>query len=152
MALIDVVSRCVVGWSLVGLDQGGAPKSISSDQGCQFMSHEWAYALSLLQIRISMDGKGQWLDNIPIERFWRTLKVEEVYLNTYKTVLEAREAIGRYIDGYNHKRRHSGSDNHRPIEVMMGLKHPTYWSFKQSIKIKQQQDNITQSLSSSLAA
>jgi putative transposase len=165
-ALIDVVSRYVVGWSLntcldtsgcldaleMAYQKGFIPKIINSDQGCQFTSQEWAYALSLLQIRISMDGKGRCLDNIPIERFWRTLKVEEVYLNTYETVQEAREAIGRYIHWYNHERRHSGIDNHRPIEVMMGLKHPAYWSFKQTTQVEQQQDKITQSLSSSLAA
>jgi len=165
-ALIDVVSRYVMGWSLnTCLDTSGCLDAlemayqkgvtltiINSDQGCQFTSQDWAYALSLLQIRISMDGKGRCLDNIPIERFWRTLKVEEVYLNTYETVLEAREAIHRYIEWYNHERRHSGIDNHRPIEVMMGLKHPSYWSFKPTTEIKQQQDNITQSLSSSLAA
>jgi putative transposase len=165
-ALIDVVSRYVVGWSLntcldtsgcldaleMAHQKGVTPTIINSDQGCQFTSQDWAYALSLLQIRISMDGKGRCLDNIPIERFWRTLKVEEVYLNTYETVAEAREAIGRYIEWYNHERRHSGIDNHRPIEVMMGLKHPSYWSFKSTSEIKQQQDITTQTLSSSLAA
>ena len=165
-ALIDVVSRYVMGWSLytcldtsgcldaleMASQKGVTPKIINSDQGCQFTSQDWAYALSLLQIRISMDGKGRCLDTIPIERFWRTLKVEEVYLNTYETVLEAREAIGRYIEWYNHKRRHSGIDNYRPIEVMMGLKQPSYWSFKSTSEIKQQQDITTQTLSSSLAA
>lgn len=165
-ALIDVVSRYVVGWSLhTCLDTSGCldaldmahqtgvtPRIINSDQGCQFTSQDWAYAMSLLGIRISMDGKGRCLDNIPIERFWRTLKVEEVYLNTYETVQEAREAIGQYIEWYNHERRHSGIDNHRPIEVMLGLKHPTYWSFKQTTDIKQKQVKTTQTLSSSLAA
>ena len=165
-ALIDVVSRYVVGWSLntcldtsrcldaleMAYQKGITPKIINSDQGCQFTSQEWAYALSLLQIHISMDGKGRCLDNIPIERFWRTLKVEEVYLNTYETVVEAREAIRRYIEWYNHERRHSGIDNHRPIEVMMGLKQPTYWSYKQTTEIKQQQDITRRNFSSSLAA
>lgn len=165
-ALIDVVSRYVVGWSLntcldtsgcldaldMALQTGIAPKIINSDQGCQFTSQEWAYSLSLLQIRISMNGKGRCLDNIPIERFWRTLKVEEVYLNTYDTVHEAREAIDRYIEWYNHERRHSGIDNHRPVEVMMGFKHPSYGSFKQTTQFEQHKDKTTQSLSSSLAA
>lgn len=165
-ALIDVVSRYVVGWSLsTCLDTSGCldalemshqtgvtPQIINSDQGCQFTSQDWAYAMSLLGIRISMDGKGRCLDNIPIERFWRTLKGEEVYLKTYETVLEARDAIGRYIEWYNHERRHSGIDNHRPVEVMMGLKHPTYWPFKESTKFKQQLELTTKTLSSSLAA
>jgi putative transposase len=63
-----------------------------------------------------MDGKGRCLDNIPIERFWRTLKVKEVYLNTYETVQDAREAISHYIEWYNHERRHSGIANHRPVK------------------------------------
>jgi putative transposase len=165
-ALIDVVSRYVVGWSLstcldtsgcldaldMAYQKGFAPKIINSDQGCQFTSQEWAYSLSLLQIRISMNGKGRCLDNIPIERFWRTLKVEEVYLNTYETVAEAREAIGRYIEWYNHNRHHKGIDNHRPVEVLMGLKQPSYWSFKESTDFKQHKDITTQTLSSSLAA
>ncbi len=165
-ALIDVVSRYVVGWSLstcldtlgcldaldMAYQKGLKPKMINSDQGCQFTSQEWAYSLSLLQIRISMNGKGRCLDNIPIERFWRTLKVEEVYLNTYETVAEARSAIGQYIEWYNHERRHRGIDNHRPFEVLMGLKHPSYWSFKKSTKLKQHKDKSTQNLSSSLAA
>lgn len=165
-ALIDVVSRYVMGWSLntcldtsgcldaleMALQKGFNPKIINSDQGSQFTSQDWAYAMSLLQIRISMDGKGRCLDNIPIERFWRTLKVEEVYLNTYETVQEARDAIGQYIEWYNHERRHSGIDNHRPVDVMLGLKHPSYWSFKQTTEIKQKLDKTTQTLSSSLAA
>ena len=62
-----------------------------------------------------------------------------MYLNTYETVQEARDAIGQYIEWYNHERRHSGIDNHRPIEVMLGLKHPSYWPFKQTTEIKQKQ-------------
>lgn len=165
-ALIDVVSRYVVGWSVntcldtwgcldaleMAHQRGWKPKMINSDQGCQFTSQEWAYALSLLQIQISMDGKGRCLDNIPIERFWRTLKVEEVYLKTYETVAEARTAIRQYIDWYNHERRHSGIDNHRPFEVMSGLRHPSYWSFKATTQIKLQEKNSTQHLSSYFAA
>jgi putative transposase len=165
-ALIDVVSRYVVGWSVntcldtsgcldaleMAYQKGFAPKIINSDQGCQFTSQEWAYSLSLLQIRISMNGKGRCLFNIPIKRFWRTLKVEEVYLNTYETVAESRAAISNYIDWYNHKRRHSGIDNHRPVEVVMGLKYPSYWPFKESTEFKQQQDITPKTLSSSLAA
>jgi putative transposase len=165
-ALIDVVSRYVVGWSLhtcldtsgcldaleMAYQRGVTPKIINSDQGCQFTSQDWAYAMSLLGIRISMDGKGRCLDNIPIERFWRTLKVEEVYLNTYETVQEARAAIGQYIEWYNHKRRHSGIDNHRPIEVILGLTHPSCWPFKQTPEIEQPLELTTHKLSSSLAA
>ena len=142
VALIDVVSRCVMGFHVstfldtesclkaleMAINRGYKPKIINSDQGCQFTSQEWAYALSLLQIQLSMDGKGRCLDNIPIERFWRTIKYEEVYLKTYETVAEAKQAISAYIDWYNHKRYHSGLNNHKPYEVMIGLKAATHWS------------------------
>jgi len=75
-----------------------------------------------------------------------------VYLNTYETVQEARESISQYIEWYNHERRHSGIANHRPVEVMLGLKHPSYWPFKQTTETPQQQDKTAQTLSSSLAA
>jgi len=144
-ALIDVVSRYVMGWHVsTSLDtesclqalemayvKGYKPKIINSDQGCQFTSQEWLYQLSLLGVKISMDGKGRALDNIPIERFWRTVKYEEVYLNTYETVKEAKASLSTYIHWYNHKRRHSGINNYRPYEVMCGAKQATNWSFKQ---------------------
>ena len=109
-ALLDAVSRCVMGWSLstsldtesclnalaMALKNGYVPRIINSDQGCQFTSFDWTYSLALLGIKISMDGKGRCLDNIPIERFWRTLKYEEVYLKTYDSVSDARELLGTY--------------------------------------------------------
>lgn len=151
-ALIDVVSRCIMGWHVspyldtescldaleMAIKTGHKPKIINSDQGCQFTSQEWVYSLSLLKIDISMDGKGRCLDNIPIERFWRTLKYEEVYLKTYESVLEAKEGLRQYINWYNHERRHSGIGKKRPYEVMSGIEH----------KIKQ--ENIRQMASRSL--
>jgi putative transposase len=138
-ALIDVVSRCVVGFNIspsldtesclmaleMAIKKGYKPKIINSDQGCQFTSQEWLYNLTLLGIKISMDGKGRCLDNIPIERFWRTVKYEEVYLKTYETVGEAKQCLATYIEWYNHKRRHSGLNNHKPYEVMTGVKMAT---------------------------
>jgi len=135
-ALIDAVSRCVMGWSLsisldtescldalaMALKSGYVPRIINSDQGCQFTSHDWTYSLSLLGIKISMDGKGRCLDNIPIERFWRTLKYEEVYLKTYDSVSDARQSLATYINWYNHERRHSSLGKNRPHEVMIGEK------------------------------
>lgn len=145
-ALIDVVSRCVIGWCLspfldtesclnaleMGLNRGYRPRIMNSDQGCQFTSQEWLYAMSLLRIRVSMDGKGRCLDNVPIERFWRTLKYEEVYLRSYENVQEARENIARYIDWYNCIRRHSGLDKNRPYEVMVGEKKASQWPFSKA--------------------
>ena len=135
-AMIDAVSRCIMGWSLstsldtencldalaMALKSGYVPRIINSDQGCQFTSHDWTYSLSLLGIKMSMDGKGRCLDNIPIERFWRTLKYEEVYLKTYDSVTEARQSLATYIHWYNHERRHSSLGKNRPHEVMIGEK------------------------------
>lgn len=142
-ALIDVVSRCVMGHYVstcldtesclmaleMAIKSGYQPSIINSDQGCQFTSQEWLYNLTLLGVEISMDGKGRCLDNIAIERFWRTLKYEEVYLKTYDSVKEAKAALGDYIDWYNHKRRHSGINYHRPVEVMIGKEKASKWAF-----------------------
>jgi putative transposase len=78
-----------------------APQIVNTGQGSQFTSAEFVGLLKEHQIRISMDGKGCWRDNVVIERFWRTLKYEEVYLRAYETVSEARESIKRYLDFYN---------------------------------------------------
>lgn len=143
-ALIDVVSRYVMGWSLspfldtencldaleMALKTGYKPKIINTDQGCQYTSQEWKYALSLCGITLSMDGKGRCLDNIPIERFWRTIKYEEVYLKTYESVCEARVSISTYIDWYNTRRRHSALNKARPIDVMTGQITAVMWPFQ----------------------
>lgn len=189
-ALIDVVSRCVMGWNIspfldtqncldaleMALKVGFKPFIINSDQGCQFTSQEWLYSLSLLEIRVSMDGKGRCLDNIPIERFWRTVKYEEVYLRTYETILEARQSLGKYIEWYNRERRHSGLGYQRPYDVMVGKAQATQWPFQKveqdgsghldstnllphipkgytsSKKIKQQKEKTMINLSSKIAA
>lgn len=142
-ALIDVVSRYVVGFSVstsldtesclqaleMAVEQGYKPKIINSDQGSQFTAQEWVYQLSLLGVKISMDGKGRALDNISIERFWRTVKYEEVYLKAYETVEEAKINLAAYIHWYNHKRRHSGIENYRPYEVLTNEEISRKWLF-----------------------
>lgn len=154
-ALIDVVSRHVMGWHVstsldtesclraleMAIATGYRPKIINSDQGCQFTSSEWIYQLTLLGVKISMDGKGRALDNIPIERFWRTIKYEEVYLNTYESVKEAKESLNAYINWYNHKRRHSGINDHRPYEVMTGKREATQWAFMQVPKVSESKES-----------
>lgn len=148
-AFIDGVSRHVMGWHVstsldtesclraleMAMGTGHKPKIINSDQGCQFTSQEWIYQLTLLGVKISMDGQGRALDNIPIERFWRTVKYEEVYLKTYESVREARESLGVYIDWYNKQRRHSGINHHRPYEVMTGQCEAAHWAFRQAPKL-----------------
>lgn len=130
VALIDIHSRYVVGWSLSNtldtvscldaLDQALAttkPAIINSDQGCQFTSEAWIERLKMLGIGISMTGKGRCLDNIYIERFWRSLKQEEIYLNDYQDVRELSKAINTYIEFYNHKRWHQSLGYKTPAEV-----------------------------------
>jgi hypothetical protein len=104
----------------MAVPSGHKPKMINSDQGCQFTAREWVYSLALLDAQISMDGKGRWADNISIERFWRTLKYEEVYLKSYDSVRDAKENLAEYINWYNNERRHSGIGKKRSIDVLMG--------------------------------
>ena len=158
-ALIDVVSRFVVGYHLSpSLDtdsclraleraifQGYRPVILNTDQGCQFTSQEWLYNMALLGIRVSMDGKGRCLDNIPIERFWRTVKYEEVYLKTYESVQEARESLEKYISWYNNDRRHSGLNYSRPYEVLMGFQEAETWPFKQGGKTMDNSNELAHS-------
>jgi len=107
---------------LAALKTGYKPKIINSDQGCQFTSTAWTQRLLEADMKISMDGKGSWLDNIFIERFWRTLKYEEVYLKTYESVAQARLDIGQYIHWYNTRRRHQGLGYITPQQAMEGTK------------------------------
>lgn len=131
VALIDVVSRKVMGFDVspfletrsalnafeVALKTGHKPRIINSDQGCQFTSQAWVWTLVAHKIEISMDGKGRCLDNIPIERFWRTIKYEEVYLKTYDSVNEARQELSAYIDWYNTQRPHQSLGYQTPEQV-----------------------------------
>jgi putative transposase len=122
-AIIDWYSRMIVASSLD--DTLGArivtdaikkafeiakPEILNSDQGSQFTSDEYIRLVESNRVKISMDGKGRWADNIPIERWFRTLKYEEVYLKDYENIKEARREIGKFIKDYNFKRIHSAID------------------------------------------
>ena len=133
-ALIDVYSRYVVGWSLSNsLETSsciealrkalgkGQPEIINSDQGCQFTSEAWIGYLKESAIQISMTGKGRCLDNVYIERFWRSVKREEFYLNDYRDVVELKSAIQSYIEFYNNKRWHQSLNYKTPADVYSGL-------------------------------
>jgi len=85
----------------------GTPEIFNTDQGSQFTSSAFIGLLRQHSIAISMDGKGCWRDNVFVERLWRSIKYEEVYLHAYASVSQAREGIGRYIDFYNTRRPHS---------------------------------------------
>ncbi len=130
VALIDVYSRYIVGWALSNtletdfcidaLKSGmefGMPEIVNSDQGSQFTSDDWIDFLREWDIKISMTGKGRCTDNIYIERFWRSFKREEFYLNDYESVKELKKAIGAYIEFYNKRRWHQSLGYKTPAAV-----------------------------------
>src|SRR5882724_1385039 len=95
----------------------GTPEIFNTDQGSQFTSTVFTDVLKEHGIRISMDGKGAWRDNVFVERLWRTIKYDEVYLRAYATVSEARASLARFIDFYNQRRPHSSLDRQTPDEA-----------------------------------
>ena len=95
----------------VSVRRHGAPEIINSDQGCQYTSKEWHEVCEGHGIKISMDCKVRCLDNIWIERFWRTIKREYVYLNPEDNVIDLRKGVARYIDYYNNRCYHQGIDH-----------------------------------------
>ena len=132
VAIMDWHSRRVLAWRLSNtLDTrfclealneavkrtGRVPRIFNTDQGCQFTSKEWTDRLVELDISISMDGKGAWRDNVIIERFWKTIKYEEVYLKAYTNAVDAQEQIGTFIHRYNSWRPHSAHGDRVPDEV-----------------------------------
>ena len=131
VAVIDWASRAVLAWRLSNtMDSGfcvealeealaryGTPRIFNTDQGAQFTSAAFTGKLLTAGIAISMDGRGRFLDNIFIERLWRSIKYEEVHLKAYADGREARAGIGQWIDFYNHKRPHQAMSNQRPMNV-----------------------------------
>jgi len=130
-AIIDVYSRYVVGWgisnsleanaTLLVLKQAikdhGKPEIINSDQGSQFTCENWVNYLKDEDIRISMDGKGRWLDNIFIERFWRSLKYDYVYLHPANDGIELYQGIKKHINYYNYELHHQGIGRRIPADL-----------------------------------
>jgi len=130
VAIIDLYSRFVVGWSLSNTMQSewckvtlqeaieahGAPDILNTDQGSQFTSEVFTSFVTSEEfgIRLSMDGKGRAIDNVFIERLWRSLKYEYVYLNPAEDGLECFKGLKRYFEFYNHERRHSSIDDEIP--------------------------------------
>ena len=98
-----------------------APEIFNSDQGSQFTSIAFLESLEQRNVQISMDGRGRAMDNVFSERLWRSVKYEEVYLNDYATVSEARQGIGNYIDFYNQERPHQSLSYKTPAEVYFGI-------------------------------
>lgn len=132
VAMMDLFSRFVLAWELSNsLDTDfcidaiekafmyGEPEIFNSDQGCQFTSIEFTSRLKPRHIRISMDGRRRVYDNIWVERLWRSLKYEEVYLNDYESCCEAMESIDRYFRIYNWERPHQSLNYETPASVYM---------------------------------
>ena len=99
------------------LAKHGRPEIFNSDQGSQFTSEAFTAKLTENKIAISMDGKGAWRDNVFVERIWKSVKYEEVYLRAYDSVADARASLGRYLDFYNSHRPHSSLDRKTPDEA-----------------------------------
>ena len=133
MAIIDLYSRCVVYWSLSNtmdatwcaqtlkeaIELHGKPEIINTDQGSQFTSEDFTKVVLSNEIRLSMDGKGRATDNAFIERLWRSVKYEHVYIYAYETANELYEGLAGYMKYYNEKRRHSSIDNNYPQKVYL---------------------------------
>jgi putative transposase len=134
VAVIDWFSRYVLGWAvaaslevqfcLTALDRAlaaernsGPPQIFNTDQGAQFTSGEFTSRLLARDIKISMDGRGRALDNIFVERLWRSVKQEEVYIHDYQTLEEASSSLGRYFAFYNHQRLHQALAYQTPAAV-----------------------------------
>jgi putative transposase len=130
IAVMDWHSRYVLSWELSNsLDRWfcvdalnaalamGKPEIFNTDQGCQFTSHEFTQILQSKDIQISMDGKGRWMDNVMIERLWRSLKYEDIYLKHYQRVDELHDGLVRYFDTYNNQRHHQSLEYKTPAQI-----------------------------------
>lgn len=131
VAIMDWHSRRVLSWRLSNtldtrfcvaalneaLVKYGTPEIFNTDQGSQFTSEEFTGVLQDHNIQISMDGKGRWMDNVFIERLWRSLKYEEVYLTAYDDIPHARQRIRHWVDFYNRRRKHQSLDRQTPDTV-----------------------------------
>jgi putative transposase len=130
-AVLDWASRRVLAWRLSNtlttdfcieavqeaLASYGTPDIFNTDQGCQFTSQEFTGLLKDHGIQISMDGAGCWRDNVFVERLWRSVKYEEVYLRAYDSISAARQGVGRYLTFYNQIRPHRALDGKTPEQV-----------------------------------
>lgn len=134
VAIMDWYSRKVLAWRLSNsmesdfcadaleeaLTNSGSPEIFNTDQGAQFTSEAFTGVLIDAGVDISMDGKGRWVDNVLVERLWRSVKYEDVYLKAYETVAEARDGPGTYFEFYNHERRRQSLDRLTPEHVYTG--------------------------------
>ena len=138
VAIMDWASRKVMSWRLSNtmdaefcvsalkeaLAKYDKPDVFNTDQGSQFTSIAFTETLKGADVKISMDGRGRWVDNVMIERLWRTLKYDCAYLNAFETGSEARKDIGKWIRRYNEERPHSSLDDKTPHEAYWNLPRP----------------------------
>jgi len=131
VAVMDWYSRKVLSWRVsntmdddfcvdaleAAIAHYGTPEIFNTDQGSQFTGTAFTSVLKREEIQISMDGRGRWMDNVFIERLWRSVKYEEVYLKAYENARQARRGLGRYFAFYNSRRRHQGLDRQTPDQV-----------------------------------
>jgi putative transposase len=131
VAIMDWHTRRVLSWRVSNtldsefcvealeeaLERFGPPEIFNTDQGAQFTSAAFTEVLKARDIEISMDGKGRWVDNVFVERLWRSVKYEDVYLRAYETPAELRAGLTRYFTFYNTRRRHSALDRRTPDAV-----------------------------------
>jgi len=136
VAILDLASRKVLAWRLSNtlatdfcvealqeaLHRFGSPEIFNTDQGAQFTAPAFSAVLQAQGVRISMDGKGRWIDNVFVERLWRSVKYEEVYLHAYDSPREANAALERYFQFYNGRRPHQALDNRTPDEAYFAMK------------------------------
>jgi putative transposase len=139
VAIMDWATRRILSWQLSNtleadfcvealceaIEQYGCPSIFNTDQGSQFTSADWIDELRANDIDISMDGKGRWMDNVFIERLWRSLKYECVYLNAFDNMKDAKKQLKTWIDYYNHERPHSSLKDQTPNEVYEGIRLPS---------------------------
>jgi len=135
VAIMDWASRKVLSWRTSNtlttdfcvealneaLAKYGTPEIFNTDQGAQFTDEDFTATLKSRGIRISMDGKGRWVDNVFVERLWRSLKYEEVYLNAYGSIAEAKSGIGRWFEFYNRIRPHQALGRITPEAAYFGV-------------------------------
>lgn len=135
VAIMDCYSRKVLAWEISNTMEDdfcisalesairlhGVPGMFNTDQGSQFTSVDFIAVLNQNEIKISMDGKGRWMDNVFIERLWRSVKYEDIYLKEYRTVLALRHGLSEYFRFYNKERPHQSFDSYTPAEVYEGL-------------------------------
>lgn len=133
--IMDWASRKVLSWRLSNtldatfctealeeaIRKYGTPEIFNTDQGSQFTSDAFIGILEKHGINISMDGKGRWLDNVFIERLWRSVKYEDVYLKAYSSIIETRQGLREYFEFYNFRRRHQSLDRRTPGDVYWGI-------------------------------